>query len=116
MDALAFAIHNSGVVIVCEVASEIDPHAALFHMMHHPGALHLITDMKYVSKKACGPCVTHGGQMCTWSNKTGQLDCVASSFVCTPWARANPKRFKADPVRTEGVDSRVDTFHHTCYH
>ena len=113
MDAPAFAIHNLGVNGVCEVASEIDPHAALFHMVHHPNTHHLIADMKYVSKKTCGPCITHGGQMCTWSSEEGQLDCVASSFVCTPWTKANPKRFKADPVRTAGEDNSVDTFRHT---
>ena len=113
MDAPAFALHNLGVRTECELASENNPSAALFHMMHHPSTQHLVADMKYIAKKTSGPCVTHGGRMCTWNDAAGQLDCVASSFVCKPWSQSNPKRFKQDPVRAEHMDEGVDTYHHT---
>ena len=41
------------------------------------------------------------------------VDLLTASFVCKPWARSNPKRFKSDPCVEPGQDAAVDTFHYT---
>ena len=113
MDSPAFALAALGVNNIEVVATEVDPHAALFHVLHHPSTEHLIADMKHLANgDVGGPCWTHGGKKCTWGH-TGDLSAVFSSFVCKPWSRANPKRHKADPCVERGKNKSVDMFYYT---
>ena len=109
MDAVSTSIRKLGIRAKV-VATESDPAAATFHLMHHCKTHHLVADIKWVAEGVCGPCFTHGGKMCTWDPK---CDLLFSSFVCKPYSRANGKRIKTMAVDVGSDPHGVDTYHHT---
>jgi site-specific DNA-cytosine methylase len=105
IDSPAFGLGMLGIDLRCK----LDPSEAAFHMKYHKTS-HVINNIKWTAQGFRAPCFTHQGAMCEFP-KT--CDILASSFVCKPWARANPKCFKSDPCSAEGANADVDTFHFT---
>ena len=112
MDSPAFALDAIGIKTVGILATEANPHAALFHLIRHTSTEHVVVDMEYPARgSVCAPCFKHGGKICTWNDNPP--DFLFSSFVCKPYSRANAKRHKADPCVQPGESKSVDTFYHT---
>ena len=110
MDAVSWSIRKLG-INARVLATESDPAAAAFHMMHHARKTdHIVIDIKWVAEGTSGPCFKHGGKMCTWDEL---CDLMFSSFVCKPYSAQSAKRLKS-ALPDVGYDPHgVDTYHHT---
>ena len=60
MDVVSWSLKKLGIGARV-LATESDPTAATFHLMHHKTADHIIADIKWVAEGSSGFCFKHGG-------------------------------------------------------